>query len=877
LKLRKESKNNYNYKYTSPDEFDGVIDGFFNSMLEKAAGFIFRKIDFDTESLQTLKDYHDKKNIVYVSFHSSNISLVILCHLLKKHFIDLPIVALEENPFMMQTIKHVWKRIMKFINKSIWGKKYRHIFDTDYIKRNMGENKSILISLLSRKFFLKRYMEIKYDSLIYLVKLQKSMKDPICLLPEMIFWNQNPERTKSLVTSQATGDRGLISGWITTLKSATPAFVRILPPINIKEEIEKSRTQDTEIIAIALRNKLLEMYYHEKRAALGPVIRSNQEMMEKVLYHENVLEMIEKQVKREKVSERQLRKRAYDHYKDIAANYSVLVISFFKFIIDIIMNKIFDGIQYDPDSIRKIREASKKGPLILVPNHRSRIDYYIISYIFYINKLACPHVASGKNLFFFPIGFFLRRSGAFSLERNFLGLDKLYPIVFKQYLRTLVSDGYSIELFLEGTRTRTGKMRLPKLGVLYWLIEAIYQGYNEDLVFVPISIDYDRILEEKMYVKELKGHAKENESLDTVIGNRKIFKRKYGRVYISFNEPFTLKEISGGITDIKKIPDLVANTILAKISEVTVVTPFALVTTSILALSTKGFSKSILKTNTKIFFSYLLETNARLSDSLHKDSDIDKIIEEVVDSYLHDNILHQLQIEGMSKEEVVEDLYSLKDDNRTRISYYKNCTVHYFVPIVFTSVAIQYCLKKNKEYNIIDLKESDVKKEYDLIKNLFRREFVYSDDDNTGDCIHEAVYQYYYQRSVLSRRDDGIFIPGGNKLNDIKLFSSVMKDHFESYYVVLKTIVSLKTNLIKKEDLITIVRKTGLKMYHLGEIDLAESLSLPNYINAITKFTDEGILRGGTRDIKNSTVEIADVEKAKIYSLKIEEYLELIR
>ena len=859
--------------YTSSNDFDGVIDGFINSLLEQLTGFLFRKIDFDTESLKTLKEYSEKKNIVYVSFHSSNISLLLFCYLLKKHNIDIPIVALEENPYMMQTIKHVWKRIVKFLNKKFLGKNYKHIFETDYIERKMEEKKTILISLISRKFFLKRYMEIKYDSLTYLIKLQKQLKDPIYLLPEMIFWNLNPERTKSLVASQATGDRGLFSGWLTILKSATPAFIRILPPLNLSDELSNLKITDPEQIAIGLRNKLLEMYHHEKRSVIGPVIRSNQEMMEKVLYHNDVLEMIEKQAKREKTSEKKLRKKAYEYYKEIAADYSVLVISFFSTIVTFVLNKIFDGIQYDPESIKKIREASKKGPLILVPNHRSSIDYVIISYLFYINRLVCPHIAAGNNLSFFPFGPVARHSGAFFIRRTFRGL-KLYPTVFKQYVRTLVSDGYPIEVFMEGTRTRTGKMALPKLGFLYYLIEAVYAGYNDDLVFVPVSIDYDRILEEKSYLKELKGHKKEDESIGTMIESRKLLKRKYGRIYISFNDPFTLKDIATGITDIKTLPDMVANTILAKISEVTVVTPFALTTAAMLILSNKGFSKSTLKSISKILFLYLAQTDARLSDTLHKDADINEIIDNVVDSYLNDNILHEIKMEGGNKEETVDDLYLLEDEDRTRISYYKNCIVHYFVPVSFTSLAVLYIKKINDGKEI---KEANVKKEYNFIKDLFRREFLYTDDGNENNFINEKVFKYYSEEFILSRTEDSLSINDEKGTESLRLFSSIMKDHFESYYIVLKTIIDLDKDQIKKDELINIVRKNALKMFHLGEIDLAESLSLPNYTNAISRFTDDGILKGGTREIKNLDIKIADVEKAKNYLHKIEEYLDIFR
>ncbi|MFH0975310.1 MAG: 1-acyl-sn-glycerol-3-phosphate acyltransferase [Spirochaetota bacterium] len=871
LKLEKNSKSAYKFK--SNETFDGVIDGFFNSMLEKFAGMLFRKIDFDSESLQTLKDYSSKSNIVYVSFHSSNISLLIFCHLLKKHNIDLPIVALDENPYMMQTIKHLYKRFIKSIKRILFRTKYPDIFETDYIERQLWEKKSIHVSLLSRKFFLRRYMEIKYDSLTYLVGLQKSFQNPIYLLPQMIFWNLNPERTTTTVASQATGDKGLISGWIAVLRSATPAFVRILPPVNVKEEIENAKTKDPEQIAVGLRNKLLEKYHHEKRAAIGPVIRSNQEMMEKVLYHKEVLEMIEKQAKREKVSERQLRREAYEYYQELAANYSVLVISIFKRVISFILNKIFDGIQYDLEQVRKIREASKNGPLILLPTHKSYLDFIVIPYIFYINKLFSPHIVAGKNMSFFPFGTIARRAGAFFIRRTFKGL-KLYPTIVKQYVRTLVSDGYPILIFMEGARSRTGKLLLPKLGILYYIIDAIYAGYNEDLVFVPIAIDYDRILEEKAHSKELKGSKKVDESMTDMIKSRKVLKRKYGKVYVSFSDPLTLKEISAGVTDKKAIPDLVANTVVGKISEVTVVTPFALTSMAILILSTKGFAKSILINNSKTLFLYLIQTNARMSASLHKDSDIDEIIGHVLDTYLDDNILHQIKIESGSKEELVEDLYVLKDDDRIRINYYKNCILHYFLPVSLTSMAILYI---NKISEGKDIKESDVKKEYELIKDLFRREFLYSDDGDTSETIHEEVYKFFKQKSLVSRGEDGILILKENSVDELKLFASIMKDHFESYYASLKTIINLNMDQIKKDDLVTCIRKNSLKMFHTGEIDLFESLSMPFYVNAIGRFSDEKMLKGGSRDIKNAEIKMADMEKAENFLHKIEEYLKIIR
>ena len=287
--------------------FDGIVFEKLNPLVEKAVNLLFRKVEFDNESLQTLKDYADK-NLVYASFHTSNFSLLLLYTLLRKYRFKTPIFALEYNPFLLQSVKYIAKRLSRLFSIFFLRKRYKDILETDYVEELLRNKRSILVSLLSRKFFLRRYIEVKYDSLMYLIDLQKKMEEPIYLLPEMIFWNMNPERSRSLLESKATGDRGLVSGWLTITKSLTPSFIRISKPINLKEEIENSPVQESKHLAMRLRNRLLDIYHHEKRTVLGPVIKSRQEMMEKVLYHKNVLDEIEKVHGEKRISERKDRK-----------------------------------------------------------------------------------------------------------------------------------------------------------------------------------------------------------------------------------------------------------------------------------------------------------------------------------------------------------------------------------------------------------------------------------------------------------------------------------------------------------------------------------------------------------------------------------------
>ena len=205
-------------KPSSDAFYGGEISKDLNPLLEKIIGFLFKKLEIDRESIQILKEYSEKGNVIYASFNSSNISLLILYILLKRNQFTPPAFALEYNPFLLQTFRDLLMRGLRFFSRTILRRKHRDILETDYIENLIRENKVILLSLLSRKFFLRRYMEIKHDSIIHLIEIQKKIDTPIYLMPEMIFWNMNPERTKSLMASRAVGDRGFISAWLTNLK-----------------------------------------------------------------------------------------------------------------------------------------------------------------------------------------------------------------------------------------------------------------------------------------------------------------------------------------------------------------------------------------------------------------------------------------------------------------------------------------------------------------------------------------------------------------------------------------------------------------------------------------------------------------------------------
>jgi glycerol-3-phosphate O-acyltransferase len=844
---------------------NSIVETDVNSFMGKIIGLFFRGVNFDKESLQTLKEYQNKGRLVFASYQSANTTLLVLTNLLKRHGLKAPGLALDFTPNLLQVAVNFFASASVFFQKITGRKKYETISDFNYILELLRGNKAMIISLLSRKLFIRRYIEIKSDTLQYLVEAQKLMEEPIYVFPQMLFWNQNPEKTRMLVTSRATGDRGFFSGLFTLVKSATPSFMRISMPLNLKEEIAQSPADDPRQIARKVRNKLLEIYNNEKRIVLGPTIKSQQEMMEKVLYHKNVLDEISTLMESEHLSENKLRKKAYEYFREIAANFSIITIKWFNQSVQYMFTKIFDGIYFNTDELKRVREAALRAPIIFVPSHKSHMDYLIISSMLYMNKIIPPHIVAGSNLTFFPMGPIFRKSGAFFMRRSFKGLY-LYPTIFKQYIKTLINEGYSIEVFIEGTRTRTGKLISPKMGILSYLIEAIEEGYSKDMIFIPTTISYDRILEESTYHMEMKGKEKETESTSNFVKSRKFLKRKYGKVYLSFNEPFSFCEYRDKLKQDEDLASSLGNYIMRRIGEIVMATPFSVASAAMLLSSAGGFTRDILKHRIAVLHDYVTFAGVRMSDHLAKASNFDEIIDYVIDSYSQDGIVGMpVAGAGDGTREVLEGVYTLNENERARINFYKNSILHFFLPVTFVSVAL---LTRVGEEGADGHTIADT---FADLMDIFSEEFIYLETTLDAPAAIRKTLDYLTARSAVAAHD-GKYRIQKEKRDDIILFAKAVQDFLESYLVVCDCVIQIKKRVSRKE-LLYEVRKNGIKLFHLGEIKLAESLSVPNYETAILRLNRAMALETVSAGKKQTDVQIMDVDKVIEMQNRIERYL----
>ncbi|MBN1552715.1 glycerol-3-phosphate acyltransferase [bacterium] len=357
-----------------------------------------------------------------------------------------------------------------------------------------------------------------------LMTLAISESKTLVFFPLLFLWHRKPDRTSS-------------NKQFKYLRYARRLVLSIGEPIEWSsakaEDISPSDTA-------SLRRVILREFYRERRIITGDPARSRRKIIATLMKDEELQKSILSSAKTGNV--KVLKRKATHYLKEISADYRDLAPRLWMPFVKYFFTHQFNGIEINKGDMARLRHLLRiKRKCVLVPTHRSHIDYVIFSYMCYMNGLIPPLVAAGQNLTFWPMGWIFRHTGAFFIRRTFRGLD-IYPTVFKTYLKYLLKYTQPIEVFIEGGRSRTGRYLQPKLGFLSMLLDALHFGVVDELTFIPVAINYDRIIEEDAYIRELSGKPKEKERVQNLLKSWHLLKRKHGYIYISISDPITVKQ-----------------------------------------------------------------------------------------------------------------------------------------------------------------------------------------------------------------------------------------------------------------------------------------------------------------------------------------------
>jgi glycerol-3-phosphate O-acyltransferase len=481
-------------------------------------------IKTDKGQTDLLKQLQDDAVIVYATKFKSYFEY--LFYYIRYQQINLPYpqIGFDYRVYLWQPLSRLIKILVAHFDFFIHKRTLPDPYKSGYIGQALLENKAGFLSLVSRKGFYRRYVKAQTDPIQYLIELQKSTDRPVYIVPQLIFFSKNPHRASP--------------------KNPGKVFFELSEPVNLKTYLQDDSIRNQPLVyqSLMLRRNLLVQLNRHRQSITGPVRKTRQELKESILTGSRFQQFMDTYSKNRELPMHEVRKKADAYIEEIAAGYNPAYIKIYSAIVGWIIRTIFDGVTINNNALNKIKRLSLKGPLILIPCHKSHIDYLILSYLLYHNNMPVPLVAAGKNLSFWPMGPMFRSGGAFFIRRSFRGAV-LYSKVFAEYIHKLLEEGFNIEQFIEGGRSRTGKLLMPKLGLLSILLNAYKNGACEDMIIVPIYIGYDRVLEEKSYLQELEGGQKEPENLRGVIQARKFLKKRYGKIYIEFNEPILMNEL----------------------------------------------------------------------------------------------------------------------------------------------------------------------------------------------------------------------------------------------------------------------------------------------------------------------------------------------
>uniref|UniRef100_A0A669E9B4 Glyceronephosphate O-acyltransferase n=1 Tax=Oreochromis niloticus TaxID=8128 RepID=A0A669E9B4_ORENI len=231
--------------------------------------------------------------------------------------------------------------------------------------------------------------------------------------------------------------------------------------------------------------------------------------------------------------------------EEMAQRLQLSTVRFFAFTLSKVFKTLFRSICINEEGLQRLQQAIHNHPVVLLPSHRSYMDFLLMSYILYTYDLALPVIAAGMDFMGMKVvGEMLRMSGAFFIRRSFGG-DKLYWAVFSEYVKIMLKNGYApVEFFLEGTRSRTAKSLTPKLGLLNIVMDPFLKGEVFDISLVPVSISYERTLEEALYARELLGVPKPKESTSGLFKARKILSEDYGSIHVYFGQPVSVRSLA---------------------------------------------------------------------------------------------------------------------------------------------------------------------------------------------------------------------------------------------------------------------------------------------------------------------------------------------
>ena len=793
-------------------------------------GRTLKRIHLDEASVARILAAHQKGPIVYVLLHESSVDYLALNRVLNERRLPLSIWANGVSHFWWQPVKDALKDTLWRIRARFARRPAINPVSSGWLAQQILRKQPVTVCLDNVAG--QRTDFGQSDPISAVIRAQRTTPNRIQLLPIIVVWNRAPDKSTHPVLSflQSGGEEpGNLARLYNLLFRSRKAFVRVGDPVDLPILIQRvPDARQTRSLRILLRRFLKR----ESKVVRGPSLISRPNMMRLVLDNPPMRQLARQESLATGHSEERIRRKMEKEFYSIAAHFRWWIVPMLDIVLRPLWTRVYSGVDTPPADMERIREAMRKGSIVLVPCHKSHFDYVLLSWVFYDHKLIIPHIVAGSNLALPGLAWFLRSAGAFFIKRSFTG-ERIHPAVFSRYLRELTRHGYPVEFYIEGGRTRSGKLLPPKLGVLSMVLDAAsIRPSGQEVTLLPISLTYNRVAEQDAYTREQSGASKRKETLGQFAKATSIVRHRYGRVYLRVGEPILCSEIVDGDSEspewgqlerLEKRQQLqhIGEQILHRIGRCSVVLPATILSLGILAHHRRGIRHSVLMDRMRRFHAFLLRANA--PHAFHQDQFDEAIL----------LALQRLESQGaiQSAEHNEERVWLVSVDARMELEFHKNHGLHYFSTAGYASMAIRSIRTQSFE-------RDDLIPLFRALTWLLRYEFILSPDQSATELLEEGI-EALVNHKALSSTDEGYTVEDTHALAEIHaLFRSVA----EGYLLVLQDSPERKSEACTRQDLtLRLINKRDQSLEQ-GQITRPEALSQVTLNNAIKSFLESGIL-----------------------------------
>jgi glycerol-3-phosphate O-acyltransferase len=630
--------------------------------------------------------------------------------------------------------------------------------------------------------------------------------------------------------SDTWGFAGRTRRFFTILFNGKNTLLQFSPTISFRKLINDPSQCDT----VDCLQKLLATRLNEIRTAtLGPDTSHRRTLVRQLLENKDIEKAISERCQQDNITEFKATKIAEKYLNEIVADRSYITIQIAQRILSRFWNKFYSGI--DVNFSAQLHKLALSHELVYVPCHRSHIDYLLLSYVIHNEGLAIPCIAAGKNLNMPFIGPVLRKGGAFFIRRSFKG-NALYSTVMFEYLASQISQGMPIEYFIEGGRSRTGRLLQPKPGMLAMTIRAFLKYQHRPIAFVPVYIGYEKMIESKSYLAELKGDDKKSETLINSVRSIMNIRGFYGRVTTNFGQPVLLNEVldehSPGwrkqAYDDQQRPDWLrpvisqtSHLVMQRINESCAVNAVNLIAMALLAAPNQAMDEGEL-IRTLTFYGRVIKS-INYSDRI-------TLTDYEASSQIHHT--ENLGLVRRRKHEMGDFIY-LDKAHAIMLTYYRNNILHL---LVIPSL-IACCFNNSATINRDSIKRY-IKIAYPFLKAEF---FLPWSSTEAGQIIDKVLG--CLEDAGLITLQEGVEIFSRPPIStehhaQLNTLAQVISPVLELYYMIFALLAEHGSDTLSRErleELCYLMAQRLSLMYEINSPDFFDKKLIANFINSLIK------------------------------------------